>query len=133
MMLHISISPKVRILERQDVVVEGPEGAVGAVLHALIEGVNDSVLEVRFPGKGSDSGLTLRVGKLVVAAAGHIHAGPGLHQRDLPTHNEGLCRPLHRRGRCLGWSQADAWLAEGLPQIVVDADKPFRQRSSARR
>src|SRR6516165_9892667 len=86
MMLHISISPKVRILERQDVVVEGPEGAVGAVLHALIEGVNDSVLEVRFPGKGSDSGLTLRVGKLVVAAAGHIHAGPGLHQRDLRTH-----------------------------------------------
>src|SRR6185437_10801215 len=82
---HID-APKVRLLERQDVVVEGPEGGVGAVLHAVIEGVNDSMLEVVASRKGGDDGFTLLVGKLVIAAAGHIHACPSLHQRDLRTH-----------------------------------------------
>ncbi len=38
------------------------------------------------PGKGGDDRLALRVGELVIAAAGDVHAGARLHQRDLRAH-----------------------------------------------
>ncbi len=44
------------------------------------------MLEVGFSGKSGDDGLALRIGELVVAAAGDVHAGARLHQRDLRAH-----------------------------------------------
>src|SRR3954465_12026443 len=75
-----------RILERQNIVIEGSERAIGAVLHAFVKRVDDAVFEVGFSWKGGDDGLALRIGERVVIATGYVHACSRLNQLYLGAH-----------------------------------------------
>src|SRR5690348_12571978 len=74
------------ILEGEEVVVEGAEGAVGPVLQAVVEGIDDGVLEVVRAWPGGGDRLAFLVGKLVVRATGHVHARGDMQQRGLRMH-----------------------------------------------
>jgi hypothetical protein len=50
---------EIRVLEGEDAVVEGAEGAVRAVLHAVMERVDDPGPETGAAGVGGDDGPAL--------------------------------------------------------------------------
>ncbi len=80
------------VLERKNVIVESAEGSMWPMLHPVIEGVDYRVLEVGSAGVRGDNRLTLVVAEAVVAASGHVHASPGLHQEYLRVHVFGNAR-----------------------------------------
>src|SRR5882757_5559842 len=111
---------EVRILVREHVGLDVAEGRLRLVLDAVIEGLDDVLLEMRSTGMCMDHRLALRVAVFGIGQAKYVHFDAGSHQSDDRVH---VLRDARRRVQGdRGPDRIDILLSDAVASEEVTGD-----------